>query len=494
MAVFPKGTAAAAGRRLTPEPSRPLPRDAVAWVREVLGEFLWSRQREILRALQTHRKVAVKACHESSKSFTAARAGTWWIAGHPPGEARIVTTAPSGPQVSSILWAEIEKAHRRGGLPGRITLGNTPRWMIGREEVGQGRKPADYVDVSKARTGFQGLHARYLLGLIDEADGIPLWLWQAFDTMATNETSRLLAIGNPDDPTSHFAKVCAPGSGWHVITISAYDTPNFTGEAVPEQLRESLISRRWVEEVLRDYGEQAPYAVSKVYGEFPEVSSDTIITPRMVREAQETDLSARATRFVGRNAQDGMDVARHGEDETCIYRNRGGYVRLVDSWRGLDTTESAERAETYFDDWRPVYIDATGLGWGVFDPLAHRGYPVHAFQGGERAHDPTRFADITSEAWWALREGMKDREVDLDPDDEVLAAQLQSRRWKEDPRRRIKIETKDEMAKRGIKSPDRADAVVLAWFKGYRMPDPEALEQSADEPRAPADDLLEMRF
>lgn len=490
--AFPRGMGAAAGRRLTPEPARPLPRDPVAWVRETLDEFLWSKQREILEALQTHRKVAVKACHESSKSFTAARAGAWWIAGHPAGEARIVTTAPSGPQVSSILWAEIEKAHRRGKLPGRITGGTTPRWMIGKEEVGQGRKPAGYVDVNTARTGFQGLHARYLLGILDEACGIPLWLWEAFDTMATNETSRLLAIGNPDDPTAHFAKVCAPGSGWHVITIRAEDTPNFTGEPVPEQLRESLLSKRWVEETIADYGEKSAYVVSKIKAEFPETASDAIITPRMVREAHERDLTAR---MVKADRRDGMDVARSEVgDETCIYRDRGGVVRLLDSWRGLDTTESAERAATYLDPHHDIHVDATGLGWGVVDTLRHLGERVIPFEGGNAAIDPARFVNLISEAWWALREEMKEGVIDLDPADEELAAQLQSRKWDEDPKRRIRVEPKPEMKKRGVKSPDRADALVLARFKSYRVPDPDLLKPQPGEARAPADDLLEMKF
>lgn len=492
--LLPRGTAAVVGRRLTPEPERPLPRDPARWIRETLGEHLWSKQREILDALQTYRRVAVKACHESSKSFTAARSGAWWIAGHPPGEARIVTTAPSGPQVSSILWAEIEKAHRRGDLPGRITLGNSPRWMIGQEEVGQGRKPADYVDVAKARTGFQGLHARYLLGIIDEADGIPLWLWQAFETMATNETSKLLAIGNPDDPTSHFAKVCAPGSGWHVITISALDTPNFTGEQVPEQLRESLISKRWVEGQIAAYGLESNYVQSKCFGEFGENSSEAIITPRMVREAHSRDLSGKAVKDHGRY---GMDVARSGDDETVTYWNRGGMVRLVDAWReGLDGPEAAERIGRQLAPDRLIQVDATGLGWSVFDALNHGDYrnPVQAFEGGRSAFDPTRYENLSTEAWWAVREAMQAGLLDLDPADEVLAAQLQSRKWKETPLGRIAVEKKDAMAKRGVKSPDRADAFVLSVFKGFRVPDPSEMAMQPGEARAPADDLLEMRF
>lgn len=409
----------------------------------------------------------------------------------PAGEARIVTTAPSSQQVSSILWTEIGRAHRRGKLPGSITRGSVPVWTIGGEEVGQGRKPANFVDAETARTAFQGLHARYLLGILDEACGIPLWLWQAFDTMATNETSRLLAIGNPDDPTTEFEKVCRPGSGWHVITISAFDTPNFTGEPVPEQLRESLISKTWVEETARKYGTKSAYYISKVTGEFPEVADDVIISPKLIREAVERDRSGQAVKDRGRK---GMDVARHGKDETCIYEDRAGMIREVDSWRGLDTMESAQRARSHLDEWEEMQIDATGLGWGVYDPLRHAGYRVVAFEGGRQAANPDRFVNVISEAWWGFREDLEAGLIDLDGEDEELLAQLQSRMWKHDAsQRRIRIETKEEMAKRGIASPDRADAAILARYRGFPVPDPDEMLPGPDEPGAPTDDLLTLK-
>src|SRR5438309_5543989 len=98
---------------MTPEPERPLPADPIRWVREDCDEFLWSKQREILRALVEHRKVAVQSCHGIGKSYIASRAAAWWIAGHSPGEAKVVSTAPSGAQVRAILWGELQRAHRR---------------------------------------------------------------------------------------------------------------------------------------------------------------------------------------------------------------------------------------------------------------------------------------------------------------------------------------------------------------------------------------------
>lgn len=465
MRGIPTGLADRVERRVTPEPERELPADPVSWARDALDVFLWSRQRDILRSVVEDRKTAVQSCHGIGKSFTAAVTAAWWIAAHPPGEAMVVTSAPSGDQMRKILWGEIRKAHRRGNLPGSITRAQTPSWTIGDQEVAFGRKPADYVDENTARTMFQGIHARYLLVLLDEACGIPTWLWQATQSLVTNEGSRILAIGNPDDPTTKFAEYCAPGTDYNVISVSAFDTPNFTGEDVPEQLRESLVGPAYVREAEKDWGLDSPLYISKVLGEFPEVADDVIISPKLVREARERDLSGNALEDQGRY---GMDVADLGEDESVIYRNRGGMIRVVDSWRGTDTDKGQRKARAILDEHHghlPMQIDFPGVGGAIFHPLNNEGYKVTPFNGGEPANNSERFANRNAEAWWAFREGLEAGRIDLDPDDDVLAAQLQQRKWRLDTsQRRIRIETKDEMKKRGIKSPDRADAAILTWY------------------------------
>jgi hypothetical protein len=153
----------------------------------------------------------------------------------------VVTTAPTTAQVEAILWRYIGAAHRKASLPGRITL--DAKWYIGQELVGYGRKPADY-----DQAAFQGIHARYVLVIIDEAGGVPKSIFDAVDALATNIDARVVAVGNPDDPASHFATICKPGSGWAVKKISAFDTPAYTGEEVPAELLPLLVSPEWVEE------------------------------------------------------------------------------------------------------------------------------------------------------------------------------------------------------------------------------------------------------
>jgi hypothetical protein len=232
--------------------------DPVAWIAERLGETVWSAQRLIARAVRDHRRVAVRSAQDVGKSRIASRLACWWIDVHPLGTAFVVITAPSVKQVEAVLFREMRGAHMAGGLPGVMTISE---WKIDGQLVALGRKPADY-DPS----AFQGIHALYVLVIIDEACGVDEALWNAAETLTANEGCRILAIGNPDDPGSHFARVSAPGSGWHTIRIDGYDSPNFTDEPVPEELHKLLLSQTWVDERKRNWGEDSPLFTSKVRG------------------------------------------------------------------------------------------------------------------------------------------------------------------------------------------------------------------------------------
>lgn len=438
-----------------------------AWVEHRLRERLWSKQREIAASVREHRYTAVPSAHNTGKSYLAARIVCHWLSSHPVGEAFAVTTAPTQAQVEAILWREIARAHHAGGLPGRITAGNVPMWKVGEEIIGYGRKPTDYADPAQAMQSFQGIHARYVLIVIDEACGIPRWLWDAVDSLATNEHARVLAIGNPDSPAAHFAKVCSPGSGWNVIHVDGLETPNFTAERdeLTEAVRESLLSPTWVEERKRRWGEESALYQSKVRGLFPDVAEDTLIGADLIVAAQERSLSAEQPRTVL-----ACDVARLGGDHTVIYRNRCGVVRLVKQTPPQDTMRTtgdlvALKAEPEHYG-VPLLLDVGGLGIGIFDRLVEQGESVHGFNGAERAWRPDRFVNRRAEAFWALREALMRGQVDLDPLDEELAAQLGSLRWHRDSKGRIAIESKEELCKRGLPSPDRADAVSMTFALG----------------------------
>jgi hypothetical protein len=447
--------------------------DPVGWVRDRLGEHLWSKQRQIAESVRDNRRTSVKSCHDAGKSHIASRLGSWWIDTHPLGEAFVVSTAPSYPQVHAILWEEIRKtaklaAERGDPLPGRILLSDD--WKLDDGTlVGWGRKPADTDE-----HGFQGIHRRYVLVIIDEACGVPSQLWTAVEAITTNRDCRILAIGNPDDPATEFAKVCAPGSGWNTIRISAFDTPNFTDEPVPEDLRPLLLDPEWVEDKRRRWGVESPRYVSKVLGEFPEIGEDILIAPGLILAAQQRECQPGPWSILG------VDVARFGSDRTVLGLRRGPVFRVVGDYTKQATTETtgkviAAKREHRVDETR---IDGVGVGGGVVDQLVEQGHNVLDMQSGASARDPEHFANARSEWWWAVRERAEQGDLDIDPDDDELAAQLGSIRYKFTSRGQVLIESKDDARKRGLPSPDRGDTLMLT---AAAAPPPEQVVEDEDD-------------
>ncbi|WP_433460708.1 hypothetical protein [Micromonospora sp. CA-248212] len=455
MTIAPVSAWEAAARQFEPAPVSPYLHDPVGWVNNELGEHLWSKQRAIAESVVTNRRTAVKSCHNAGKSWIASRIAAWWVATHPPGEAFVASTAPSYPQVHAILWEEIRKAARASAklgnaVPGRVL--QSDEWKLDDGTlVGWGRKPADTDE-----HGFQGIHRRYVLVILDEACGIPRQLWTAVEAITTNRDCRILAIGNPDDPSTEFADVCKPGSGWNVIRISAFDTPNFTDEPFPENLRPLMLDPDWVEDKKR-WGVDSPRYISKVLGEFPEIGEDVLISPAAIEAARQRSLTPEGRGILG------VDVARFGSDRTVIYLRRGPVARIVGEYSKQATTETtgrvvAAKKETGADE---IRVDGVGVGAGVVDQLTEQGFGVLDMQAGAAATDRERFLNARAEWYWALKTRFEDEDIDLDPADDDLAAQLGAIKYRYTSRGQIQIESKDDMRKRGMPSPDRADALML---------------------------------
>jgi hypothetical protein len=444
-------------------------KDPVRWVQERLRQTAWSKQREILKAIQAHRKTAVRSCHGVGKSHIAAVAVAHWLDTHPPGEAFVVTTAPTAAQVRAILWRYIRRNHKRGQLPGRV---NQTEWFLDDEIVAYGRKPADHDESS-----FQGIHARYVLVIIDEACGVPEQLWIAADALATNADCRILAIGNPDNPAAYFRKVCEPGSGWHVIGISAYESPNLTGEEVPEDVALSLVSREWVEEKAADWGTDNPLYKAKVLGQFADDAPNQVVRTADVaacRIGPDRPLTDEELLPV----ELGVDVGGGG-DETVIRERRGN--RAGREWRAQ--TDRPEKIaplilQAIIDTGATaVKVDSIGIGFGVIGELrnaADRGEHtafIDAVNVSEAASEPDKFMNLRAEIWWQLGRDLSAHQGwDLSAMDngDTTVAQLLSPRWTVDPKGRIRVEPKDEIRKRLGRSPDNADALLLAFYSAGR--------------------------
>lgn len=428
-------------------------RDPARWIHDRLGEHVWSKQREILRSVRDKRRTAVHSCHDSGKSFIAARIAAWWIDTHPLGEAFVITSAPTARQVRAILWREIGRAHAKG-LPGRT---NQTEWFVtmpnGKEElVALGMKPSDTDPAA-----FQGFRARYLLVIFDEACGIPSNLWDAADSMISTKDSRFLAIGNPDDPDSEFAKVCSPGSGWNVIGIDAFDTPNFTDEIIPEHLSNILISKIWTDEKRRKWGEDNPLWIAKIRGRFPENTKDGLIPLSWIKAAQLRELDPVGTGELG------VDVGG-GRDKNTIAHARGPVVRIIWRDQNPDTMQTCGRVIIVLNETKALVakVDEIGIGRGVVDRGREQGKPFVGINVGRKAKNEEAYTNLRAEGYWNLRERFQNGSIDIDPDDDDLAAQLVDLTYKPVSGGKIQVVSKEELRKKLGRSPDDADAVMLA--------------------------------
>lgn len=457
--------------------------DPILWAEQRLQDTLWSKQQEIFRAVAEHRRTLVQSCHEIGKSYIAALIASWWLDVHKAGDAFVVTSAPTAQQVKAILWREIGRAHVRGRLPGRV---NQTEWYLpvsGKKEelVAFGRKPDEYDPAA-----FQGIHARRVLVIFDEGNGVRGPLWEAADSLIANDYSKILTIGNPDDPTGEFFEHSKPGSGWHVIQISAFDSPNFTGETMPPKVLEQLIGRVYVEEKRRKWaptwrwsedgtkvepppGSQPhdtnPFWQSKVLGVFPEQQEENTLIPlSWIRAAQERTLEPSSP------VELGTDVGG-GSDSSTIALRRGPVVRILREDHNPDTMQTCGNVISTLKETNSIQakVDDIGIGRGVVDRAKELKEPVVGINVGSAARDTEAFVNLRAELWWAVRDRFEKGEIDIDPADDDLAGELCSLRYKRTSSGKIQIESKDEAKRRGIPSPNRADALMLALAPPKRV-------------------------
>lgn len=428
-----------------------------AFVETGLQEVIWSKQREVLTALGDHRRVAVHSCHAAGKTRLASRAMLWGFCCLHPFAG--ISTAPTWRQVNSVLWGELRKAAHSSLVPldsGRGPL-RQPIWDAAPDHYMAGI-------ASNRPDNLQGIHEENGIIVIDEAGGVPEELWPAITSLAAGGNWRVLAIGNPDSRQTEFYRICQPGSGWHVLGIGYQDTPNFTGEALPDRIKASLISREYVEQMRLRYGEQSAVFRSKCLGLFPTSDADALIPSDWIAVARE-----RTRR--GGPVYAGLDVARYGADDSVLATVRGNALTIDRHWHGLPGDYLAGNVAAILRQLSPAQItgDADGLGGPIMDSLRGMGFPVVDFYGAASAPvaQPGEIPcyDARSAAYWALRAAIRDW-LAL-PDDDSLLQELEAHEYtfRVHPyikREAILVRPKEEIKTKLKRSPDRSDAAAYA--------------------------------
>lgn len=456
--------------------------DPIKWAKDKLGVDLYSQQRDIANLVKDNRRTAVRSSHEIGKSFVAAVLACWWIDTHPIGSAYVITTAPSGDQLKGVLWREINKIYdlalRRyreklieAPLPGRMLQ---TEWWVGNQRVGQGRKPADW-----DTDAFQGIHAEFVLAIIDEANGVPKAMWTGVEGVTSNDTSKVLAIGNPDDPDSEFARVSDElNLIWMKKRVSAFDTPVFTGEKVSPRLLRMLVGKQWVKDREDDWGADSPLYISRVLGEFPDLgqAKQKVVPAGAALACMALD-EEDVQRLPRLPIELGMDVAASDDgDETVIRERRGAFAGRRWSIRTSDPEKAVECViEAVVESGATmIKVDEIGWGWGIVAAINSelrakriKGCRAVGVNVAKKAWQPEKFKNQRSELWWMIRDLIKDQAIDLSGMDEAQTTigQLCDPSWKAIAGGKIQVEEKDETRKRIGRSPDDADALILAYAR-----------------------------
>lgn len=451
--------------------------DPVGFVHDVLGETTWSRQREIMSAVARHQRTAVPASHSVSKTHTAARIVSWWVSVHAPGTAQVITTAPTFRQVRNVLWPHVRRLRERHDLPGETNL---TEWKIGEELVAFGFSAADNDEAA-----VQGFHAPNMLIVVDEAGGVGHVLGDALEGLTTGGNTRMLLIGNPptDEEGSWFERACHDPM-YETITVPASASPNLSGEEVglcrvcppevePHSLATHLVDQEWVDQQTRRFGPGSPFVEARVHARFPRGVADKVIPWTWLESARQRDGEPGQVRL-------GVDVAADGGDEFVVAKADVWRVSILHRSSGEANASQVDVAgvvRRLAQEHRAaaVKIDAVGIGRGTADLLATwqregllgecRVVPVNV---AERASDPSRWRNQRAEMWWNGRELLREQHLGLAGVDDDTAAQLAGPRYATDSAGRIQIESKDSLKRRGLSSPDRAEAVLLAVFEPPR--------------------------
>lgn len=472
--------------------------DYARYIEEELGIRLWAKQKQIIEAVRQHRRVAVKAGFGVGKTYGAAGLAIAYYECHP--ESKVITTAAKMAQVRHQMWANIRRLDK-SGLPPLVTMKVDPENPM-HIMLGQ---------TSATPEAFRGSHAERQLIIIDEASGADRVIWEAVDSMAVGEDNRVLAIGNPTQPTGPFADAFTNGR-WHPITISVMEHPNIlaglAGEPPPYPGAVSLL---WLHEKLGDadyctrlgqpeddterdrwltagafqfppetgeWYEPSPRGEIEILGKFPSKAIDSIWSAAWLTAARER----RTEILTGGLIEIGVDPARFGDDSTAFHARTGPASVMHKSWRKADTNETVGRIMQSLDELgrelKPerihIRIDSSGgdLGAGIYDTLRERfagsaGVTIEEIAAGGRALDSERYPNRRSELWFAAAGRGRDGDLDLSrldsADYDRLVVQLTAPKYKPDSRGRDVVEPKDETKKRIGRSPDDADAFNLAY-------------------------------
>jgi phage terminase large subunit len=407
-------------------------------------------QREVMDAIAAgERRISVRSGHGVGKSSCAASIILWYLLTRYP--AKVVVTAPTASQLYDALFAEVKRRLKEmppaiskllEATSDRIVLKSSPTEAFCSARTSSKERPESLA----------GVHSEHVLLIADEASGIPEEVYESAAGSMSGHSATTLLLGNPTRTSGFFYRTHTDlKNDWWTKKVSCADSP--------------LVSKDFIEDMAKRYGDESNAYRIRVLGEFPQADDDTFIPLNLIEAATRRDITESPTAGVIW----GVDVARYGRDRSALAKRKGStLVEEIKTWRDKSTMELAgiilnEYESTPIMD-RPqeICVDVIGIGAGVVDRLQELDLPARGINVAESASMNQKYMRLRDELWGRARDWFEEKGCKL-PDDTHLVQELAAPRFAFTSTGKIKIEGKDEMRKRGITSPDIADAFCLTF-------------------------------
>lgn len=423
----------------------------VGFVREVFGVEPDEWQAAAMNAVaQRQRRVAIRSGHGVGKSTFAAWTSLWFILTRFP--QKTVVTSQSAPQLWDALWAEIKAWAKK--LPAPLL----PLLDVKSESIElMGAPDESFISARTSRPeapeAMAGVHSENVLLIGDEASGIPEQVFEAASGSMSGHHATTILLGNPVRSSGYFYDCFhANKADWWTLKVSCTDSPRCNSD--------------FIESMKRKYGEDSNAYRVRVLGEFPQKDDNTVIPIELIETAIDREVSVNPEAPI----LWGLDVARFGNDCSCLVKRKANVViEPPRTWKGLDLMQTVGVVKSEYDSasegLKPleILVDSIGVGAGVVDRLIELGLPARGINVSESPALGNTYMNLRAELWYSAKDWFAKRDCSI-PKDERLRGELAMVRYGfQSGSSKLKIESKDEIRKRGHDSPDVADAFVLTF-------------------------------
>ncbi|HYM95811.1 MAG TPA: hypothetical protein VET26_00785 [Candidatus Sulfotelmatobacter sp.] len=434
--------------------------DPRAFVRECLGAEPDDWQDDAL--VEFNRKQRIALCASKGPGKSTLLAWLIWLFLLTRPHPKVMATSCTGVNLRDGLWTELNKWQQRAELLKKHFTWTASRVFANGFEAdwfASARTWSRQASIEEQADTLAGFHGEHVMALCDEAGSTPRGVIAAGEAVLANGgDSHLVIAGNTTDIDSALGEVVTKERNlWAVFEVNGDpDNPK----------RSKRVPVGWARELIEKHGRDDPYVLVNVFGKFPPRSTTKLLGPADVDAAVARTLSKRE--WASEPKVLGVDVARDGEAETVLQMRQGRAVFPCVAYRGLDTMQIVGYISTYHaaEQFDAICVDACGVGAGVADRGAQLGLPCYAIDSSQKAirQGPLypRFYNRRAEMWWVMADFLKKGGGCL-PNDGLLRAQLQAPNISFDRNNALKLETKEEMKRRGVDSPDRGDALAYTF-------------------------------